>query len=75
MARWIKGFPPRCSGNYLVTIIPFKAYPIKRLEYDSNIGIWKTRNGSEIGYDIIISYYWWDEYGHTEEKKTLKIKI
>ena len=75
MSKWIIDFLPNKSGSYLVTPKPV-TYPlnshIRRWEYDSINNLWS--NGI-ISVKFLSNYAWWDEYGITENKKTIKLKF
>lgn len=75
MAKWIdiKIALPKKSGSYLVCDIPFKSSIIERWDYNSLKNEWKF--SKDYAPTTLTNGFWWDEYSHTEEKKTIKLKF
>jgi len=80
MSKWIKGFPPKIFGNYLLRYAvnrPADMITYRRMDYSPNDDRWYDRSGGKFfsAYVIGTGYEWWDEYGITETKTVKKIKI
>jgi hypothetical protein len=79
MAKWVSGYPPNKSGNYLIkTIVTLAgtalAATYTRLDYDVFTNEWRI-NGYRVanfGDGENFKKYWWDEYSSITETKIVK---
>jgi hypothetical protein len=87
MSKWISGFPPSKNGSYLVCRCISRKNPQTipdyckhRSEYDCSLGEWiipqvGVYKDSFLFLTGVATFYWWDEYGIAENKKSLKLNF